>query len=187
MKPAETRPYTFSVWAFTDREIDIVVDHVLQYNRGFSRPIDRRRVPRTVQEYGISRHLFIPGFVPGNNGRWYYSSSIIGGTFDTGSDTPVESLWRMVNPMIGPEGTVGYSINRDERWKTLNIWPLNERRDQRGQAYAARDRWDVLCRLAQHGYIWFDAAGTIWDIRTRPVADRWQPRLPQDTVAGGAQ
>jgi hypothetical protein len=176
------RPYTHWHWAFSEREIDILVEQIKNHNQGFSNPIDRRRVPQVVQDYGKERGLFAIG----EDNRWYYAGGWMRGganalamsPFDTVRDAPIEALWRLIEPLIGPSGSIGHSINRDRRWRELNVYELDDSRDdhyhRQKQQRAEKERFEALHRMAQYNYISFQAAGTVWDIRTRPVADRLQ-------------
>ena len=163
--------YRNSVFDFSDKEIDQIVEMVKNWGGGDTSPIDRRKVSRQVMRWAEGWGLVkrgsdmcdwdgsVPWFVK-DAGRFYYSS---GQDFMGVWVLPQEALWRLVEPMVRDRR--GHSITRDSRWNELNIYAEG----QTGwSARALGEMIRVLCILDQWGYLVFQYAGSVWAITLTP-------------------
>lgn len=172
--------HKFSVWDFSDTEIDQIVkliDLASSLN-----PLDRRRYTRQVQEFALSRNLVYWQCRHGIQGRTWAPYPPLDeckdcrredwrlyaepSRWDPSQDLPVEALWRIVDPIIGER--TGFSIARQRNWQRLNIW-------EEGSKYATeRDylaKLQVLNKLFFHRYIIFQYAGSVWQITRLEAKD----------------
>lgn len=144
--------HKFSVFDFSDKEIDQICALVKRWVQGYTSPIDARKFTKQVREWGIAW-----GILAKKHGRLYTQ----GDGFSALHNMPVEALWRMVEPMLREDGTTGYSVVNNKGWDLLNIYPQNSK-------YASgRDldaKIDVLLKLSQWHYIHFQMAGSTWAI-----------------------
>jgi hypothetical protein len=149
---------------FTDSEINKLIYFSERIQAGCDK-VDGRLLPREVRRFLL---------------RWNYLEktkhgliiSALARSEYAGRWLPVEAIWRVVSPMLGPNActvstssrSVGYSIRKHAGWKTLGCWTAEERHfgecDQ-------REMEESLGLLALHGYIWFLQSGTVWEITER--------------------
>lgn len=138
---------------FTDKQARELAQLIERWAQGDGQiPLDRRTISKSVQEW--VRHY---GLVEIEKGRW----RLRGRYFNPAYDTPIEVLWLMVAPMLGADGSVGYSINKHDGWKLLNIYPSTS---QMATERDMQDRERVLVRLDMAGYLTFLSAGSVWRV-----------------------
>jgi hypothetical protein len=146
--------YNFSVWQFSSKEIEQICTLIRNWTAGDLRPIDRRTVSKQVRDYGLHYGLLVS-----EKGREYFTRNSY--TYSVIHDTPIEVLWRMVEPMLLPEGATGYSVVYNKSWQDCNIYP------ERHRFCTVRDfteKMEVFNRLQQYGYLIFQHAGSVWCI-----------------------
>lgn len=162
--------YTHRHYTFTSGEIDQIVALLKGFAlANLARPVDARKLSKTVQQWAVGLGFLEWRNTAGACHRWetgarlYYCQGLrYGFPF---VHIPAEALWRLVAPMIARAR--GFSITRDMEWETsLNINALTARvlADPRSSAQALGEMSEVLGRLANNGYIYFQTAGTIWAI-----------------------
>lgn len=121
----------------------------------------------------------------GGYNRWYVGykrPESDGPQFNLLHDLPDEALWRLVRPII--EETSGYyTITHHRGWIQLGIWSAsdthmwesknpyliehdNDYRTNGERIYTPFMR-SVLNRLMVAGYIWFQSAGTVWQVTVK--------------------
>jgi hypothetical protein len=169
--------YKFSVYEFTDKEINQIVELAEQWLAGsLWTPIDKRRYTKQVIQYATNWRLLVKGsdisdynkerestykkFV---DNRVYNNSDILN-DFVPAYDAPVEVLWRLfekhvLNQAKGENNIYGYSLSTVKGWLNLNIRP-NEHKDQ--QQYDLEALEQVLIKLASYNYITWQRAGNTW-------------------------
>lgn len=77
---------------------------------------------------------------------------------------PLEALWRVVSPMLGDSRSAGHSICKNHGWRVLNVFSADQ------ALYSTRDEEtiaDVLATLDSYGYIYFQSAGSVWEVTER--------------------
>ena len=149
---------------FTDAEILKLIMFMERVSAGCDK-IDGRILPKEVLRF-LLRWQYLEktkhGFIVTALARAQYGNEWL----------PVEALWRIVSPMLGPEActvstsnrSIGYSIRKHAGWKTLGYWTAEQ------HLYGERDERGIeatLDLLALHGYIWFLQSGTVWEITER--------------------
>jgi len=164
----------FSVYNFTDGEIEQIVRLLEKRAMGSIRPIDRRRYSKQVQEWAIAWNVLdwgrnitryeargdelvkVPETWIESPDRLYFKPY---GDFDFVHCMPTEALWKMVEPIVRDRS--GYSITADRRWRTFDVW-------EAGNKHSTNDDinkiFRILVHLQMHGYIIFQAAGSIWRV-----------------------
>jgi hypothetical protein len=163
-KRGRTAMYTFSVYKFSDKEIDQICELTKRWAEGDRwRPLDARKNTKQVREYGIQWNLLTKE----EGARLFLTSCISycnknNRVFNPRWDLPAEALWRLVEPMLRTDGSTGYSIVNNPLWfKNLAIAAQN----QRGVTpQEMRDKEDILLELSGHHYINFQMAGNVWNI-----------------------
>ncbi len=155
--------YTFSVYQFSDHEIDQIVALVKLWAKGDRFvPVDGRKFSNQVKDWAVARDL-----LEKKNNRLYITScsgfqNKNGAVFTPRGNTPIEALWRLIEPMIPEEGAIGYSITNDERWfENLGIATNNHPHVVPSEV---EEKENILLLLTSHGYIDFNMAGTVWAI-----------------------
>lgn len=150
---AEPATYVFSVYSFSGKEIDQIVSLVREWSSGRILPLDQRRYTRQVLEYAYCWRLLDKR----DDGRLVCGTS----RFSVCYDLPIEALWRLVEPMLHGQRSIGRSIASHTFWLNLNIYP-------QGHSHATdatlQEQIDVLNILARHGYLLVQMAGSIWEI-----------------------
>jgi hypothetical protein len=155
--------YNFSVYTFSDKEIDQICELVKKWGRGdIYLPIDARRFTKQVKEYALNWRL-----LEKRNGRlflkssssWYNSTP---GLFNV-RYLPTEAQWRLVEPMLRTDGSTGYSIVNNKLWENLGITPQN---NKHATEQDLCEKEDILLELSGHHYINFLMAGSVWRIYT---------------------
>ena len=155
--------YKFSIYNFTDKEIEQIVTLVKRWANGDTWvPVDARTFTKQVKEYARNWWLLEKR----DDGRLYLTK---GCRFNPRYDLPPEALWRLVEPMLRKDGATGYSIVNNPLWeKHLGIEVQNSRHASNRDL---QEKEDILLELSAHHYIYFQMAGTVWNIqRERQVA-----------------
>jgi hypothetical protein len=182
-KTKEPQPqYEFSVWSFSDQEIEQIVELTRLWASGSNLPINRKRqrLSKAVVEYAVSTGLLIWRCKHGiederrwgdcercrtrsENWRLVVPKNLH--RFNCCYDLPNEALWRIVNrDILGGRDYVGYSAADSRGWYTLNIYP------ERANGWTRRDLEDmlhILTHLDVAGYVSFQCCGNVWDLRPR--------------------
>jgi len=172
----------FSIWEFTSKEVSQIIDLVDCFEAGQSRPIDRRCYSRQVLEYAVSVDLLRPVCKHGvfsqpreRAPEWTGDCSRCtrrsdwrlafcnGMQFMPEYDLPPAVLWHYVRNMLyHPTGEVrGYSLSQQKGWRTLGLWENGHRWHTEKHR---ESMFQILCNLASHRYIIFQAAGSVWQI-----------------------
>lgn len=144
---------------FTSAEIDQLVRLAFDISRGVSK-LDARKYSRNVRRWLE---------------RWHYAEKTRDGFMVTRLLTsafgnewlPVEALWRIVAPMLGESRSIGHSIRRNRDWAALNLFSADQ------HLFSPRDEhvmYETLALLAQFGYVYFQAAGSVWETTERKDA-----------------
>ena len=145
--------YSFSVYAFSSKEIDQIVTLVCEWSGGRLPPIDRRHYTRNVLKYARNRRLLDQQ----PDGRAVCGTS----RFNVCDDLPPEALWRIVGPMMNGQQRIGRSIASNPAWLSLGISPVGYRR---APGTNLQEQIMVLDILAGHGYLILQMAGDVWEI-----------------------
>lgn len=157
----------FSIWEFTEAEMQQIVRLVTAWSTGEGttyhkerNSIDQRkfRLSKSVLHWALSRNLVE---------RDPKSTRLLvtaGHRFSVIHDMPVEILWRLVEPMLEGRASRGYSIVNDHRWRTLGLWEETSVYAQMSHGSILEQKRDILNRLMAHHYVIFQYAGNIWDI-----------------------
>ena len=147
--------YKFSIYNFTDKEIEQIVTLVKRWANGDTWvPVDARTFTKQVKAYARNWWLLEKR----EDGRLYLTKD---SRFNPRYDLPPEALWRLVEPMLRQDGATGYSIVNNPQWAHLDLYPQNDR--------SATDRdleakIEVLGTLASYHYIIVQMAGSVWSI-----------------------
>ena len=145
--------YQFSVFSFSDTEIEQIITLVKSWTNGAILPVKRTTLTKKVIQYAIGWKL-----LEEREGKLYFPQYSV---FNPVYDLPIEALWRMVAPMVRTEGQTGYSIVNNPGWDMLNIYPQMSRHASDRDLEA---KIDALLKLSQYHYIHFQMAGTTWCI-----------------------
>jgi hypothetical protein len=143
---------------FSTKEIEQIVKLVKQCNHtGTYEKIDLRSYTSNVKSF-----LNVANWTEKVNGVNRFRKYL---HIDVVHSIPAEVLWQLISPMIPENGeSIGYSITKHILWWDVNIW--NKGRDLR--FHKERDMVEmiaILHRLHTYGYIDFQMAGSLWDIR----------------------
>lgn len=164
--------YKFSIYHFSDKEIDQIIRLAKDYASGRLAPIDLRTISKQVQQYALNWRLMVKAEEmqdkEAKSGRLYVNNEV-GNNFIPYLDLPIEALYRLVKeifntyPGYDETRSIGYSITKSQGWFNLNIAPA-------GHNWHSRERdleemYNTLSRLAQFGYIIFQFGGSIWNIQ----------------------
>lgn len=164
--------YKFSVYDFSEKEIDQIVVLFKRYCSGSTMPIDRRKVSRQVVEWGLNWGLLARGENLKNYQNetpWYVKERGLNRVYFTRGvcspkwALPVEALWRLVENMVKEHS--GFSITKNPGWYQLNIYPATN------GSHSDRDlgeMFEIFVHLDMWGYIRFSAAGSCWQIIETP-------------------
>ena len=144
--------HRFGTFDFTSHEIDQIVRIIQECGAGRLLPIDRRHYSKQVLRYAEHWGLLAKH----DDGRLYAQYR-----FSPVHDVPIEALWRVIEPMLQGQQTIGFSITKHPAWETLNIWPQGKRHASNESLDEQRDVLNMLC---QHGYILFQYAGSVWEV-----------------------
>lgn len=144
--------HTFSVYDFSDKEIDQICTLVDHWGRGAILPIDKRKYTKQVLEYAVGW-----GLVETKYRRLHFTY----GRFNPVHDVPVEALWRLIRPLLNREGATGFSVTKRQEWQFLNIYPEGHKHARQRDFEA---KMEVFDRLMQYGYVFFQHAGSVWNI-----------------------
>jgi hypothetical protein len=145
--------YKFSVFTFSNKEIEMICNLMKLSVRGYIQPVKRNTLTKNVIRYAINWKLLEQR----ENGKLYIPQY---GNFNAVHDLPVESLWRLVEPMLN-HTTTGYSLVNQPLWENLNIYAQNSRHATSRDLEAKED---IMLKLSSYHYINFQMAGTIWCI-----------------------
>lgn len=167
--------YKFSIYHFSDKEIDQIVKLVKDYASGRLAPIDLRTISKQVRQYVLNWRLMIKAEDMQDKetkpGRLYINNEV-GNGFIPHLDLPIEVLYRLVKeifttyPEYNGQGSIGYSITKSRKWFNLNIAPAGHNWHDRERDLG--EMYNTLSRLAQFGYIIFQHGGSIWNIQETP-------------------
>lgn len=132
--------HTFSIWQFTDKDIDQIAEMIRFWSLGnpnafigIHGEIDRRKVSSNVFEYAKSYGLVAQGkdikdwqgkrpYWCKSKSRWYIYSGNSLMPFNPLYTAPVEVIWRILSPIF-KDGHTGFtSIISDSRWLDLGVW-----------------------------------------------------------------
>jgi hypothetical protein len=186
--------YKFSVWNFSDKEIDQIVDLVKIWVSGSTNPIDRRKYTKDVLYWATRYNLIImgkdvkewdyqaekethPWYVKKWGKNRYYTTG--GSDFDCEYGLPVEALWRLTQPIF--KNGKGFStITKSKEWHNLNTYcsqdstwdTIDEYEKEYGSGLHltnAQTRYlpymrKILNKLSAYGYLIFQYAGSIWQV-----------------------
>lgn len=186
--------YKWSVYNFTDKEINQIVKVVQWWAGGPICHYDARKLSKQVRKWATYWNLLgwqckhgikvldddVPWFdyegtyckVCGRGKRqsWRLIASY-DGRFSLTHHTPPEALWRLVEPLLYHDNgkMKGYSVIYDHRWRGLNIYPCRREGDKYQEdritsERAFQDKLDLFGRLANEGYITWRTAGSVWNI-----------------------
>lgn len=145
--------YKFSVWQFSDKEIDMICTLVRKWTLGHITLIKRASLTKQVIKYALDW-----GLLELRGKRLYFP---LYSSFRPRYDLPTECLWRMVKPMLSTEHHTGYTIVNNPLWSSLNIYPQNSIHAKDGDM---EEKQDILLELDKHHYIFFQFSGTTWNI-----------------------
>lgn len=145
--------HTFSIFSFSDKEVDMICELVKNWVSGYLTPIKRATITKQVEKYAIAYNL-----LQQRSGRLYLATNT---GFNPVYDLPVECMWRLVQPMLKADEQTGYSIVSHGNWEHFNLYPQKH--------YHASDRdleakIEVLCKLDAYHYIYFHMAGSTWAV-----------------------
>ncbi len=83
---------------------------------------------------------------------------------------PIESIWPFLVPVIG--SGIGQSLAKSKVWAQLNIYPKGHRSHRESDR---QEMEELLLELDARGYIYFQCAGSIWEVtprqNKRPIRD----------------
>lgn len=148
--------------AFTEKELEQLCSLTKRWTMGdcFC-PIDARKFTRQVKRWACSywlleqrgKRLYItsPSSYKNQSGFVFHPQLL-----------PIEAIWKIVQPMIGENESIGWSIGNKPEWETLDIYP------RKSKYHSDRDEQamiNILLLLSGHHYINFQIAGSVWDIR----------------------
>ncbi len=165
--------YRFSVWNFSDKEIDQICQLTRAWANGSTRPVDMRRYTDQVLHYAKSRNLIMRGdkfptwsetykkFFAPNPHRFFLS---YGNDFDPRYSLPPECLWRILKPAI--DKATGRSLATYKEWLDLNIAPETHKYHKHDRDLNAMI--EIFCLLDQWHYIIFQYAGSVWQVTPTP-------------------
>lgn len=193
--------FTYSIWDFSDKEIDQIVEIVKEWGTGSSElfnghgALDRRKISKQVFKWAKSRYLIQQGseILTWRNGdfehpyyvqrgginRWYSVSSSTDRRFDARYDMPQEAIWRMLEPIF-EQGKGHWTITNSSVWRQFGIWCASDREWNRKEEIEGKKHLtlgearyipfikDVLNVLEKWGYIWFQYAGSVWQVTLTP-------------------
>ena len=139
---------------FTAKETTQLTTLVEQWASGRLLPLDCRTISAPVKRWALAMGLLA---------KRADSRCVCGAgyAFHPAYELPIDALWALVRPMLRGQRSRGKSLATDSRWLTLNVYPEGHR------AYAQRDldeQMAVLGRLANHGYLIVQMAGSVWEI-----------------------
>lgn len=167
--------YKFSIYHFSDKEIDQIVRLVKDYTLGRLTPIDLRTISKQVRQYALNWRLLVKAEDmqdKKSKPRRLYINNEIGNNFIPYLDLPVEALYRLVKevfatyPEYNGQGSIGYSITKSQKWLNLNVAPGGHNWHNRERDI--EEMHNTLSRLAQFRYIIFQYGGSIWNIQETP-------------------
>lgn len=145
--------YRFSVYTFTSREIDQIIALVREWSGGRIMALDARTLSKQVRAYAQRWNLVEKR----DDGKLYCGSQYLSVTHDL----PLEALWRLVEPMMNGQQSIGFSIATNVTWLQLGIWPYGHRHSSEA---SLSEQVDVLLRLQQYGYLLVQMGGSIWNV-----------------------
>lgn len=155
--------------------------------------LDRRKVTKQVFEWATVSGVIVRGseiltweggewknpfYVrEGGKDRWYIATDH---KFSYVHYLPAEAMWRMVKPIF-ERGKGYYTITSAKEWHNFGIWCSKDdvwnKQDEAAllrESYATYSEaryipfmMDILNELQQNGYIWFQYAGTVWQVTIR--------------------
>lgn len=140
----------FSVWTFTDSEVNQVCELFRSICAGALK-FDLRKLSKNVRDYA-----FRWGLLERDEKGQVVPKSYIGWR-----DLPIEAVWRIIRPAFGTENSKGRSIAKSQVWYDLNIFPDGSRH------HSANDLEEItecLIRLQSYGYVWAQFGGSVWEI-----------------------
>lgn len=147
---------------FSEKEIDQLCALVKRWSiQDIYRPIDARKFTKHVKDWARSYWLLE------QRGKRLYVTCCsnyknVSGLAFYVRLLPIEVIWNIVKPMIGDAESIGWSIGNKPEWETLDIYP------RKSKYHTDKDEQqmiDILLLLSQHHYIYFQIAGSVWDIR----------------------
>jgi len=149
--------YKFSVFDFSSSEIDQIVMVVTDCSEGRISPYDARVISKQVKDYALSW-----GLLEKKDERLFCGPLTLNlGRSWAHRELPVEAVWRIVKPMFEGKNSIGFSLASKRGWLRLNIYPEKHRRHtQQDMEHII----DTLSYLADHGYVYVQMAGSIWEI-----------------------
>jgi hypothetical protein len=152
---------------FIDEELAQIVTLIIRFLTEDDTAISKSKFSPLVLEYAERSRLIIKR--PGRMGqptrlRLVASSAV----FDIKRDVPVGALWILFRRYILPEEqkSVGHSITKSKGWEYLKI------RYEGQPGFNLDDEAEmieVLHGFMMFGLIWFQHAGSIWDISVRDL------------------
>ena len=149
-------------YAFTTSELNQIATLVREWSSGRILPIDSRHYTKKVRQYAERQHLLDRRA----DGRLVCGA----GSFNPCTDLPIETLWRLAEPLLKGQRSRGRSITADPLWLTLNIYPEGHRYASNASLEA---QIDILDTLAQHGHLIVQRAGSVWEITRMRDAPGW--------------
>jgi len=153
--------------------------------------LDMRKVSKKVFEWAKASNLIKLGrdmvdcfgkhrwyVKEGGLDRWYISD---GHQFSYVHYLPPEAMWRMVSPILD-RGKGYHTITSAKEWQNFGIWCSQDKEWDKIDEYKmlkeeveipySQTRFipfmiDILNMLSSWGYIWFQYAGTVWQVTIR--------------------
>lgn len=155
------KTYNFSIYTFSDREIEAIVSLLKgRWNGRASRNVDMRKLSAQVREWAVSWGLLQWQ----HQGRSSKSRLVYTATSYNVRATaiPLEAVWRLAAPLLHEfEGDIP-RLWADPRWTNLCI-PAQMEEEEKNQGCLDLMR-DVLFALCRGGYLDFRCLGGIWEI-----------------------
>jgi hypothetical protein len=188
--------HTFSIWGFSDKEINQIVSLVKEWSTGGTNPVDLRKYTKQVKEYAKRWKLIVlgseiqewnyekedfvnPWYVERSGKNRYYLAD---GKFDALHSIPVEALWQLVSEVL-EDGKGHFTITHSKKWHNLGIWcardsvweQIDEYQKEKhglhltnGQSRYIPEMIRILNKLSSYGYIIFQYAGSVWQVTLTP-------------------
>jgi hypothetical protein len=121
--------------------------------------VDRRRYSRKVLDWATQYNLLEQygkrlRFKPYSHFRAHW-------------DLPLKALWLMVSEIIGERS--GFSVAKQQGWRYLDLWEWDSRylTSEEGRQKNNERILEVMFELDRAGFIYFQAAGEVWQITRR--------------------